>query len=231
MYWIAFGDVHEQVGMLERIPGLAEADGVIVSGDLTNRGGQDTARRVLGAIKARNSTLYAQIGNMDTEAVAREIGVQGFDLHRHIVNLTSGTNEPNLCLFGLGMSTFTPFGTPSEVSDGQLGQWLDDLEQELKAKAGDCAKLVAVIHDPPHGVRLDMVGGNHVGSPAVRAFLERVQPDICISGHIHEAVGEDAVGRTRVINPGMLAQGGYVRLSLVDGVLDARLEHVDGEKV
>ena len=230
MYWIAFGDVHEQVGMLTRIPDLAGADGVIVSGDLTNRGGQDTARRVLGAIKATNPTLYAQIGNMDTEAVAREIGAQGFNLHRNIVNLTEGTSEPDLCLFGIGMSTFTPFGTPSEVSDDQLGQWLDQMERGLKEKAGQCAKLVAVIHDPPHGVRLDLVGGSHVGSKAVRAFLERVQPDLCISGHIHEAVGEDVVGRTRVLNPGMLAQGGYVRLSLVDGVLDARLEHVDGEQ-
>ena len=226
MYWIAFGDVHEQVGMLQNIPDLAGAAGVIVTGDLTNRGDAASARRVLGAIRAVNPVIYAQIGNMDTEIVSQEIESLGRNLHRRILNLTEGTKEIDICIFGLGMSSYTPFGTPSEVSDDQLGQWLDALERELGSRTR--AKQVAVIHDPPHGTRLDLVGGNHVGSPAVRAFLERVQPDICITGHIHESVGQDRVGSTLVINPGMLARGGYVRLSLENGELTAGLERAGG---
>lgn len=228
MYWIAFGDVHEQTGMLGNIPDLAGAAGVIVTGDLTNRGNQAAARRVLGAIKAANPRIYAQIGNMDTSAVSKEIDALGTNLHQRIVNLTEGTKEISVCVFGLGMSTFTPFGTPSETSDEQLGRWLDRLERELTARADFCSKLVGVIHDPPHGTSLDLVGGNHVGSKAVRAFLERVQPEVCITGHIHEAVGEDRVGSTLVINPGMLARGGYVRLALENGELSARLERAGG---
>ena len=47
----------------------------------------------------------------------------------------------------------------------------------------------------------------HVGSRALRAFLERTQPPLSLSGHIHEGPAvsgrfHDAIGRTRVVNPG-----------------------------
>ncbi len=229
MYWIAFGDVHEQTGMLGSIPDLAGAAGVIVTGDLTTRGGPDAARRVLEAIRTINPNIWAQIGNMDTDAVSQEISAQGRNLHRRILNLTEGTDQAKICMFGLGMSSFTPFGTPSEVSDDQLGLWLAELEPEIQAQRKDSAALVAVIHNPPVDTVLDLVGGNtHVGSPSVRAFLERVQPDICLTGHIHESVGREMVGSTLAINPGMLAHGGYVRLDLENGRLSARLERVGG---
>ncbi len=37
MYWIAFGDIHESTVMLESIPELADAEAVIITGDITNR--------------------------------------------------------------------------------------------------------------------------------------------------------------------------------------------------
>ena len=40
------GDIHDDVSMLGRIPDLAAAAGVIVSGDLTIKGGAAAARRV-----------------------------------------------------------------------------------------------------------------------------------------------------------------------------------------
>jgi len=55
-------------------------------------------------------------------------------------------------------------------------------------------------------------GGAHVGSRALRAFLERAQPPFSLSGHIHESPNvsgrfHDAIGRTRGLNPGQLAGG------------------------
>ena len=66
-------------------------------------------------------------------------------------------------------------------------------------------------------------GDVHVGSTAVREFLEEAQPDICLCGHIHEARAVDRVGRTVVVNPGALAQGGYVLLRSNSGQLSAEL--------
>jgi Icc-related predicted phosphoesterase len=54
----------------------------------------------------------------------------------------------------------------------------------------------------------------HVGSRAIRAFVERHQPPLVLSGHIHESPRisssyRNLIGRTVVVNPG---QFGTVRL-------------------
>jgi uncharacterized protein len=68
---------------------------------------------------------------------------------------------------------------------------------------------------PPYGTKTDMLySGRSVGSKAVRAFIESRQPAICLCGHIHEAKGLDAIGKTQIINPGSLANGGYAVITL-----------------
>jgi Icc-related predicted phosphoesterase len=70
------------------------------------------------------------------------------------------------------------------------------------------ATTVFVLHSPPRGTRCDMIGADvHVGSRAIRAFVERHQPPLVLSGHIHESPRvsssfRDAIGRTTVVNPG-----------------------------
>jgi len=113
-----------------------------------------------------------------------------------------------------------------------LTAWLAEAHQKaLDLAAKDCAScpfhLVAIIHTPPADTRLDRTGtGAHVGSPGVRAFIEKAKPEVVICGHIHEAVGEERLGASHVLNPGLLAEGGYVRLSLTDAQLRASLERV-----
>ena len=64
-YWIVIGDLHDSTARFGDIPGLAEAEGVIVTGDMTVTGGVPAARRVLDALSAYNPRILAQIGNMD----------------------------------------------------------------------------------------------------------------------------------------------------------------------
>ena len=70
------------------------------------------------------------------------------------------------------------------------------------------ADTVFVSHGPPHGTRCDMIGaGAHVGSRALRRFVERFQPPLVLGGHIHESPRvsssyRDTIGRTVVVNPG-----------------------------
>lgn len=209
MHWIAFGDVHEDTAMVSRIPDLEQAEGVIISGDLTNRGGQAEAGTVLEAIAARSARILAQVGNMDTRAVNDLLEKRGVNLHLHVVDLFPALQGRRIGAFGVGFSTPTPFGTPGEVSDEQIDTWI----RQTHAKARDFDELVVVVHTPPANTRTDRVsGGAHVGSDSVRAFLEETRPALCITGHIHESVAEDAIGPTKIINPGMLAQGGYVRI-------------------
>jgi len=218
MYWIAFGDIHESTGRLEAVPGLAEADGVIVTGDLTNRGGREAGKRVLDAVARFNPRILAQPGNMDTESVTAYLREQDMDIH-----LKARELAPGLGLMGVGLSAPTPFGTPGEVSEAILAEWLD----RTHALAAGFDRLICAIHEPPFDTRLDRLdNGQHVGSPGVRAFLERARPALAVTGHIHEAAGTDRVGDTLVINPGMLAHGGYVRIDFDGETLSARLENV-----
>jgi Icc-related predicted phosphoesterase len=80
------------------------------------------------------------------------------------------------------------------------------------------AETVFVLHSPPHGTRCDMLGARaHVGSRAIRSFVDRRQPPLVLSGHIHESPRvsssyRDTVGRTVAVNPG---QFGSSRLCAV----------------
>lgn len=78
------------------------------------------------------------------------------------------------------------------------------------------AETVYLLHSPPRDTACDVIATRqHVGSRAIRAFVETEQPRLVLSGHIHESPrvsGEwrDRLGETTVVNPG---QFGSPRLS------------------
>lgn len=96
------------------------------------------------------------------------------------------------------------------------------IEEDLEALAGrsDPARTVYVVHTPPWGTPLDVMhGGAHIGSRALRAFVDRRQPPLTLHGHVHESPHltgriDDRVGRTLVVNPGASRQ--RLRAALVD---------------
>ena len=178
--------------------------GKFVTGDLTITGGVKQAEMVMDVLRAHNPRIWAQIGNMDRPEVDEWLSGLGCNLHTQVHELT-----PDTAIFGIGASTFTPFGTPSEFPESTFAGWLENSWQ----KARKYPHTVLVSHNPPKDSACDVIPGNiHVGSTAVREFLEEAQPDVCLCGHIHEARAVDRVGRTIVVNPGALAQGGYVLL-------------------
>ena len=217
-FWIGFGDIHEDLSLLNDVPHLADADGVIISGDITNRGGAHRASVLLNEVFKINPNIYALIGNMDQPEVAIYLDEKEWNIHARGRQLAEDVG-----IMGVGYSTPTPFMTPSEVPDEKLGQWLSEGYEYVK----HFPKLVLVAHDPPFGSKTaKLPHGENVGNQSVREFIERIQPDVCITGHIHEADSEDFIGRTKVINPGMFCMGGYVRIQLKDGELEAKLMYI-----
>jgi uncharacterized protein len=214
-FWIGFGDIHEDISFLSKIPDLADADGVIISGDITNRGGRQKADQILKRISAVNQNIYAQIGNMDRAEITDYLEEHGWNIHAKGRQLAD-----NIGIMGVGYSTPTPFRTPSEVPDAMLEQWLAKGYKEIK----HLPKLILVAHDPPYGSKAaELPSGKNVGNTSVLKFIRRVQPDICLTGHIHEAASEDFIGKTKVLNPGMLCMGGYVLIRLKNDRIEAKL--------
>lgn len=219
IFWIGFGDIHEKASMIHNIEAASRARGILIAGDLTNVGGESAASRVINEIEQINPHIYAQIGNMDTKEADSFLTEKQINTHGTVVDLGYGVG-----LMGLGYSTPTPFSTPSEVSEEQLSRWL----VHTRSKADGFDHLVFMTHTPPHNTKTDRISnGQSVGSTTVRQFIEEVQPDVCLTGHIHEAKSEDRIGKTRIVNPGLFEEGGYAVVLLENGVLSIQLEQID----
>ena len=71
-------------------------------------------------------------------------------------------------------------------------------------------ETILMTHSPPHGTGMDRTeAGEHVGSKAIRKFIEREQPVLAISAHIHEAGGVDKIEGTTVFYPGAIFENFY----------------------
>ncbi len=86
----------------------------------------------------------------------------------------------------------------------------DEIAKDLKKLSGmsDPKKTVYIMHAPPLGTGLDVIfNGEHVGSRAIRKFIEEKQPLLTLHGHIHESpqmtgVWKEVIGKTISSNPG-----------------------------
>jgi uncharacterized protein len=213
---VSFGDVHMAIGQMNKIAlELSTADLVILSGDLTNFGGVVDTIKVLTAVRSYCPAILALPGNLDRPEVIGFLRAEQVALHGESRRINQ------LGLFGCGGSNITPFHTPLEYQDEQLGEVL---AQAVVAVA-DAPLQLMVCHTPPYATTLDrLTNGTPVGSPAVRRFIEDHQPHLCITGHIHESPGIDFIGRTKILNAGPFAAGGYIVVRYDDGTLDAELK-------
>jgi len=137
-------------------------------------------------------------------------------------------------VLSLGYSTPTPWDSPREITEDEMAAKLDALAAELD----DGTPTIFNVHNPPFDtgtdrayeltpdMRIKTAGGEPllapVGSHAVRAAIERVQPVLGLHGHIHESRAMGSLGRTKVCNPGSL---------YTEGALQGVIVSLDGEKV
>jgi uncharacterized protein len=198
---IALGDIHMDIGDAESIPGIHSADLIIITGDITNFGFRNDAEEVIGKLRAINSNILAVAGNLDQPDVARYLEDIGLSLHGR------GNIFNSLGIVGLGGSNYTPFNTPNEFSEAELSDLLDTGFSQIK----DTEHHILVSHAPPVKTHTDrLLYGKHVGSTAVRTYIEERQPLLCLTGHIHESAGQDSIGRTQILNSGAIRNGGYI---------------------
>jgi len=91
--------------------------------------------------------------------------------------------------------------------DGELSR--GELEALLEREAAQVrGRWLWIHHAPPEGARTSWSGRKFIGDQALRGWIDRFQPDMVFSGHIHNspfyADGSwiDRLGRTWVFNPG-----------------------------
>lgn len=88
---------------------------------------------------------------MDRPEVDAWLSEKGWNLHTTIRELT-----PEIAVFGVGASTFTPFGTPSEYPESAFAAWLE----AAWARARLYPHTVLVSHNPPKDTACDVIPGD-----------------------------------------------------------------------
>jgi Icc-related predicted phosphoesterase len=189
----AITDIHGRTEFSEDlIHRLQQADLLLIAGDITDFGDREEAEGIIKELAVLNDRVLAIPGNCDRTGVEDVLRSRNMNLHAttQIVN--------GIMFLGIGGCNKTPFHTPTEYSEEELGEILSRFK-----KTPGVHKYILISHAPPQKTKLDRVFlGFHVGSKAVRDFIEDFQPDITICGHVHEAKGTDRIGKTTIINPG-----------------------------
>lgn len=210
-------DVHDRFDAVPRaMAQIGPVDLLIVGGDITTGGKPDDAARAIESWRPLAPRLLAVAGNMDSPAIDARLDELGVSIDGRGVALG------DVGVFGVSAAPTSPLHTPYE---------LDEAELERRIEAGFASvrdSLVKVFcpHAPPLDTACDRIrSGQHVGSTAVRAFVEREQPEVVLCGHIHESRAIDELTGSTIVNPGPAAAGHYAVVEL-DGELRVRL---DGE--
>lgn len=206
-------DVHDRFdAVADALARTGPVDVLVVGGDITTFGTPEDAERAVELWRPLAPRLLAVAGNCDSPEIDARLVELGVSLDAR------GVVIEDVGLFGVSAAPHSRLRTPYEVPDDELAR---------RAQSGladiDGARIsIFCPHAPPYDTSCDRLrSGEHVGSPALRAFVEREHPDLLLCGHIHEARGIDEVGQTRVVNPGPIASGHF---ALVDVDGDAAVE-------
>lgn len=191
MKLLAFSDLHCDLDAASRLVTAGrQADLVIGAGDFAqNHAGLAETMTALSALD--DLALYTP-GNNETEEALRA-ATKARVLHCEAVEFQGLT-------FGFLGCAVPP------LPDMPWRSFDMTEDQAAIAMAGMGAVDVLVTHSPPKGACDDHSQAGSLGSEAVRGYVEVMQPQLVLCGHIHDCWGQEArVGKTLVRNLGPTA--------------------------
>lgn len=227
-----------------------DINAVAIGGDLCPRGGSALKETVsiqkdflekfmLPLFRKMDKDVFLIMGNDDFRINAGILENSSIKNIKYI-HKKSARICRNCFIAGYGFVNPTPF----RLKDWEKDEGVDSIkpaaifpeeirtaEKESGTIMHDLAELgglsnpkstVYVIHAPPFNTNLDVVtGGAHVGSTAVRQFIEDEQPRLTLHGHIHESPEmsgswKDRIKKTICINVGSSYPQGRLNCAVID---------------
>lgn len=187
-------------------------------------------------LAGRSTQAFVMAGNDDPSQIDAVLAAS-----RTLRDVQGATTElaPGIWMASRGESTPTPWNTPRELSEADLGGRVRDVVDELPAGGTTIWNL----HMPPYDTRIDRAprlgpglavqydGSGEpemipVGSHAIRDLIAERQPSIALHGHIHEGRGRYRIGATQGFNPGSQYQDGVLSGLLLRVSAKQGLRHV-----
>jgi len=194
-------DVENILSYMDKLESI-DFDVVVAPGDFTDvilpKGftRTDIGKLIIEELRGFGKPVLALPGNMDKD-ILHLLEEEKTSLHGN------GKIIKDVGFYGFGGAK-TPFNSSFEPDENEIRSGL----QKAFEKVENAKFKVQVTHNPPARTKLDLLyTGAHVGSEAVRKFIEDKQPDVAISAHIHEARGTDELGKTKLINSGRFPEG------------------------
>ena len=168
---------------------------------------------------------YVTGGNDDPQELVDLLEASQSD---HVINCEGRivTLDDTFPMANCGYSNPTPWDTPRETDEETLEKYLEESLQGID----DFTNAIFNFHVPPYDSTLDdcpkldwstdppspiVVAGvaqsAPAGSRAVRNVVERHQPLLVLTGHIHESRGLVKIKRSTIVNPGSEYGEGILR--------------------
>ena len=210
-------DVENAMPLLEKIRDIG-VDIIICPGDFTDFvlpkkfTRVEMAKVILEELRSLGKPIVAVPGNQDKEIIAL-LEREGVSVHG------IGKVIDGIGIYGFGGAK-TPFSSAYEPDEKEVEAGLRSAYESVK----DAKLKIQVTHNPPANTKIDMIpSGAHVGSEAVRKFIEEKQPAAAIAAHLHESRGVDMIGNCKVINSGRFPEGYCGLIEINNGVVDAKV--------
>jgi len=154
------------------------------------------------------SRVFCLPGNYDMDL--QYTSLHGRDLHRHWYHVA------DLRIAGYGGADVTTPGIPQRYA---VPYRADRGMSEMPRFFTETRPDIIVTHKPAHGVHDHVSPMGEIGSPELRRFCEENQVPLCLTGHIHDQWGFEAIDETIYLNPsnfgevpqpgGQVAEGGF----------------------
>ncbi|MDH3189305.1 MAG: metallophosphoesterase [Acidimicrobiia bacterium] len=212
----------ERFAELEENPAEVEA----LFRDLMTERLIDWIRLARDKLEGSGVRIYTAPANDDPFFIDDVISEHGGDV---LINVEDQVIEvaPGHEMISTGYTNRTPWDTPREFDEPEIESHIDQMVERI----ANVDTAIFNLHPPPYGTKLDVAPKltpdldvvtsagatvmENVGSTAVLDTIKRHQPLLSLHGHIHEAAGQEQIGRTIAINPGSEYGEGILKGALV----------------
>lgn len=189
---LAAGDLHGDMSLAKKLADKAdkeEVDLVILCGDITLM--DQSTDNMIGPFVKKHKKVLLIPGNHDSFAtadfLAQMYGVK--NIHGYSVKYK------DVGIFGCGGANVGL----AQLSEKEI---YDMLKQGFEG-VSYLSKKIMVTHVHPSETKMEKFSSFVPGSKGVMKAIEKLQPDLLLCSHVHEAEGiEEMVGKTKVINVG-----------------------------
>lgn len=209
MKLLCITDIHNRIEPFQHILfNVGRVDMVLLGGDLTNFGTPMDVEKIVRLAQSTNYPVLAVAGNCDSAHI-----------DKRLIELSVSVTGKGMIIKDVGIhgiSAAPPWHRK------MYGLTEDELALSLQAGYSQVQNArwhVVLAHTPPRGIKLDRTHYfQHIGSSALREFIDKTQPALVVCGHVHESRGVDMIGRTTVVNCGPAAAGYYAVAELGEQV-------------